>query len=181
MIDFETAKQIAIKHIGSDCGLIEEAIIEKPYGWYFCYQSKAYLETGDSSHIILGNRAFFVEREGGRILILGFLDYRTETWFANYEKGFKYELYDLTVLNVRDRETTVQLLHRLNMQYVVPEWAYGTEWRIPKQYTVGEIKHLLKKLPYTFTGLTFQLREEIFYQIDETQCCEYVLNGYYVS
>lgn len=45
MITFQQAKQIALDRIGPDCALIEKATVEKPYGWYFCYQSKAYLES----------------------------------------------------------------------------------------------------------------------------------------
>lgn len=138
------------------------------------------METGNFSHALLGSGGFFVERESGKILRLGSSDL-LETWLANYEKGFKYDFYDLTILNVRDRETTVQLLHKLDMRYVVPEWEYGVEWRIPKLYTVREIRDLLKKLPFTFAGQGFWHRENIFDRLNETQCCKYVLNGYYTS
>ena len=44
MISFEEAKNIALAKIGPDCGLVESATIEKPYGWYFCFQSRASLK-----------------------------------------------------------------------------------------------------------------------------------------
>lgn len=67
MITFEQAKQIALKTIGPNCGLIEAATQEKPYGWYFMYQSKAWLRTRDIHHMLLGNGGFIVEREDGRV------------------------------------------------------------------------------------------------------------------
>jgi hypothetical protein len=38
----------------------------------------------------------------------------------------------------------------LDMQYVIPEWQYGVEWRIPKTYTVKDLERLLANPPCIF-------------------------------
>jgi hypothetical protein len=78
-------------------------------------------------------------------------------------------------LRVFDRQTTVKILVDLGMRYAIPEWEYGVEWRIPKQYTAIEIEHLLLKLPCTFIHQSFWNRVEVFDNIDKSGCCEYVL------
>jgi hypothetical protein len=46
VLDYAQARQIALMHIGPECDLIDSAEFEKPYGWYFLGQCKAYLQTG---------------------------------------------------------------------------------------------------------------------------------------
>lgn len=40
-------------------------------GWYFCYQSKEFLETGDLSAQLAGNAPFLIDRQSGEMCILG--------------------------------------------------------------------------------------------------------------
>ena len=40
MLTFEQATWIPLDEIGLGCGLIEDMTLEKPYGWYFMYQSR---------------------------------------------------------------------------------------------------------------------------------------------
>jgi hypothetical protein len=88
MITFEQAKQIAIKKIGSNRVLLEDMIIEKPYGWFFSYSSKTDVESGNLKHILVGSKGFIVEREDGCIFDFGSA-YSLEHDFAAYEAGFK--------------------------------------------------------------------------------------------
>ena len=71
MISFEQAKKIAIQKIGPECGLIEESTVEKPYGWYFIYQSNEWLRTRNIRDALIGSGGFIVEREDGRIYEFG--------------------------------------------------------------------------------------------------------------
>lgn len=40
-------------------------------GWYFCYQSKEFLETGELSTQLAGNAPFLIDRQSGELCILG--------------------------------------------------------------------------------------------------------------
>ena len=175
MIDYAQAEKIAIEYIGADCGLVETATLEKPYGWYFCGQSKTYLQTGDVSDMLFGSGGFVVEREEGRIFGFGSL-YPLETWFANYEKGFKYDSYDLMIVSVADVKTTVRLLHKLDMNFVVPEIAHGVEWKIPRSYGKIQIQSQLRRLPCIFRNQRFWHRVEVFDDLNASKCCSFELH-----
>ena len=177
MITFEEAKQIALDRIGPDCALIDDATMEKSYGWYFCYQSKAYVQSGDFRDMLIGSGGFIVEREDGDVFEFGSA-YPLERNLAAYEAGFKYDTYDLTILSVSDIQQTVRLLLSLNMTYVVPEEAYGTMWRIPQGYTEVQIRSALASLPHTFSDQQFYFRFEEFSAIDKAGCCRYQLHGH---
>ncbi|QMV65403.1 YrhB domain-containing protein [Pseudomonas berkeleyensis] len=40
-------------------------------GWYFCYQSKDFLETGELSAQLAGNAPFLIDKQSGEIHVLG--------------------------------------------------------------------------------------------------------------
>ncbi|MBD2233098.1 YrhB domain-containing protein [Phormidium tenue] len=174
MITFEEAKQIALNKIGSDCALFEDATIEKPYGWYFYYQSKAYFASGDWDDGLIGNNGFFVEREDGRVLEFG-SGYGLERDFAAYEAGFKSHFHDLTIISVSDKKQTIRLLHKLDMIYVIPEYAHGAVWKIPQKFTKSQIRSLMSSFPRTFYAQDFYPKIEVFAEIDATGCCKYAL------
>lgn len=174
MISFDDAKQIALDKIGPECALFEDEIIEKPYGWYFCYQSKAYVASGDLSDFLVGSGGFIVEREDGRIFNFGSA-FTLERNLAAYEAGFRFELYDLTITRVFNLEETVALLHKLNMTYVISEVENGTVWRIPREFSKTELRTRLTSLPHTFAGHNFYFRVEVFGLIDAAECCDYHL------
>ncbi len=175
MIDFEQARRIAIAHIGPECGLIEEETFEKPYGWYFHDQSKAYLETGNEEHLLVGSGGFLVERENGRVVQFG-SGRPAEQWLAYYEKGFKYKSYDLAIVSVRNLVRTIYFLTRLRMTYVVPELAHGTVWKIPKEFNALQLGAAIARPPHTFRGHSFVFNEDVFAEMDAVRCCVYRLS-----
>jgi hypothetical protein len=177
MISFEEAKRIALAKIGPDCGLVETATIEKPYGWYFLGQSRAYLETGDTGQMLIGSGGFIVERSDGRVFEFGSA-YPTEQWIANYERGFKYHCYDLRIVGVSNMPRAVELLGRLDMQYVVPEEEHGTVWVIPRRYAADQLRAKLGQLPCVFADQAFWHRVDVFDEIDASGCCKYELSEY---
>jgi Immunity protein 35 len=93
MITREEARQLVVAHIGrpdwlppeDDWILVDEATIEKPWGWVFFYTSKLWRETGDIRYAVAGNSPLIVERKGGRILQTG-TAYPVEQYIANYER-----------------------------------------------------------------------------------------------
>ena len=177
MISFEKAKQIALDKIGPDCALIDDATLEKPYGWYFHYQSKAYLRSGDDMDVLVGNGGFIVEREGGYVFAFN-TAYPLKRHFAAYEAGFKYECYDLAILSVSNLPETVDFLLKLSMTFIEPEEAYGTVWRVPQNYSEARIRSALAALPHTFENQEFYNRFETFLALDKAECCKYQLRGY---
>ncbi|HGW5897099.1 TPA: YrhB domain-containing protein [Pseudomonas aeruginosa] len=40
-------------------------------GWYFCYQSKEFMETGNLSAQLAGDAPFLIDRQSGELHILG--------------------------------------------------------------------------------------------------------------
>jgi hypothetical protein len=179
-ISFEEARLIALSRIGSECALIETETLEKPYGWYFMYQSREYLETGNHEKMLVGSGGFIVEREDGRVFEFGSA-FPIETWLANYEKGFKYDFYDLTILSVADPAATVDSLARLSMQYVVPEFERGTLWKIPREFTRKQLVDRLSRLPCVFQNQAFWHRVEELEQMKRSGCCKYELRGHDAS
>jgi hypothetical protein len=177
MITFEEAKQIALDKIGPECALVDGATLEKPYGWYFCYQSKAYVQSGDFRDMLVGSGGLIVEREDGYVFEFGSA-YPLERNLAAYEAGFKFDSYDLTILSISNHRQTVDLLLRLDMTYLVPEEEFGAVWRIPKKYTQDQLKSALTSLPHTFFNQGFHFRFEEFLAIDRADCCEYQLHGH---
>jgi len=180
-ISFDQAKQIALQHIGPECGLMEENTIEKPYGWYFIGQSKEFLRTGDEHHMLVGSGGFIVERENGRIYEFGSA-YSTERNFAAYEWGLKYESYDLTITKIRDLEKTLHHLLTLNLTYVIPEVAHGRTWRIPKPYTREQLAQKLRVLPCIFENCRgFYFKYEQLLELERARCCEYQLAEHHAA
>ncbi|WP_025121282.1 MULTISPECIES: YrhB domain-containing protein [unclassified Serratia (in: enterobacteria)] len=40
-------------------------------GWFFCFESREYIETGDSSAQLAGNAPFIIDKDNGDIYLLG--------------------------------------------------------------------------------------------------------------
>ena len=79
LIDKNQAVQIAqdyVQHLdnneaASRLALLDEYTLEKPYGWVFFYNTRAFAETHDSTLALTGNAPFLVERENGTVHVLG--------------------------------------------------------------------------------------------------------------
>lgn len=67
----EAARLVRNEIAGSDYVLFEELIAEGSYGWVFGYQSAKYLETGNFLDMLAGNAPFLVERQTGKLHVLG--------------------------------------------------------------------------------------------------------------
>ena len=177
MITFGQARRIILQKIGPDCGLIEESIAEKPYGWYFMYQSNQWLQTRDPRHLLVGSGGFIVEREDGHLYQFGSA-YSLERNFAAYEYGLNCETYDLVINQVHNFEKTLDLLLTLDLTYVIPEFAHGRHWRIPQYYERKQLAEMLRTLPCTFANCHgFYFKYENFLEIDKARCCSYKLRG----
>ena len=175
MITFEEARTIALKNIPSDCDILPDSIIEKPYGWYFNFQSKEYIKTGNIRAILVGGGGFVVEKESGKIFYFGSA-FSVEENFKIYERGL-IGRKDLIILKVRELNESVRLLNRLQMTYVIPEFEHGVVWKIPKPYNEKQIKEAITKLPFTFKNQIFSSRYDEFEKIDDSKCFDYELRA----
>jgi hypothetical protein len=172
MISFEEAKQIAFREIGDDCALIETSTFEKPYGWYFCFQSKKYIEFRNPIDMLVGSGGFIVSKTNGRVFHFGSA-HSLEENFEAYEAGFRDENWDLIVTRVWDAHQTAMLLHKLGMHFVKPETAHGVVWKIPQRYNQKQIKLILEKLPATFENQNFHFEYKLLEELKHSGCCEF--------
>lgn len=53
-------------------------------GWFFCFQSREYLETGDFSTQLIGNSPFIIDKDNGEIYELG-TAHPIEIYLQEYE------------------------------------------------------------------------------------------------
>ena len=94
MITREEARQLVVSHVGrpdwlpleDEWVVIDEATIEKPWGWVFFHTSKLWRDTGEIQYAVAGNSPLIVERRGGRILATG-TALAIERYIENYERS----------------------------------------------------------------------------------------------
>lgn len=177
MIDKNEATAIASHYISismlqsdEEWILNEPATIEKSYGWVFFCGSRHHLESYESDENPVG-APFLVKRENGEVLWFG--GYDVEWILKGYELGFQCHIGDLTVTHVRDIEQTARYLNQLRLYNIIPELAYGVEWRIPQYYDLQQIKTLLRTVPVTFSNARILTEYETLYQMRASNCCRY--------
>jgi hypothetical protein len=155
--------------------IVDEHTIVRPWGWVFFYTSRGWLD-GDDRYALGGNAPIIVDRTDGSLHVTGAAE-PIEHYIQNYEKGFKYDLYDLTILSVVDLPTTLDCLVRLYMQYVVPEFEHGTWWKIPRTFTRKQLADRLSRLPCDFENQGLSDRVEELEQMKCSGCCKFELRG----
>jgi hypothetical protein len=66
MINFTEALKLARNHISKKNNSYVIVYIERfSEGWYFCYQSRKYLDTGNFSEMLAGNAPVIVDKDTG--------------------------------------------------------------------------------------------------------------------
>lgn len=136
--------------LDEDFDIMQDAIIEKKYGWLIFAQTKDYIRTKNPIYSVIGSGGTLVEKATGRCIEFGSA-YSTEENLEIYERGYlKYDNWDLVVLKAKEVEKTLDYLQRLDLTYVIPEGEFGEVWRIPKKYTRQELRRKLSTLPVVF-------------------------------
>ena len=69
---------------GEELEVVDAETIEKPFGWVFVYNSRAYLRTGEFSDRLAGNAPLIVDRETGKLHVTGTAK-PVEDYIAEYE------------------------------------------------------------------------------------------------
>ncbi len=94
MINHHEARKRVFDNISSSIGklpaddevmIVDDATIEKPWGWVFFYTSRKWLETKEFRYAIPGNSPLIVERSSGSIISTG-TAHSIESYIAKYER-----------------------------------------------------------------------------------------------
>ncbi|MCA6924602.1 YrhB domain-containing protein [Pectobacterium versatile] len=86
MISFDDALEKANKYLEGDEPPVVITLIGRfTEGWVFCFQSREYLETGDSSALLAGNAPFIIDKDSGEIHSLG-TAYPIEKYLQDYDE-----------------------------------------------------------------------------------------------
>jgi Immunity protein 35 len=70
-----------------DLVVVDDATIERDWGWVFFYNTARYVETGDRMHMLFGNAPFIVNRHTGEVRGTG-----TARSIEHYIKKYEREL-----------------------------------------------------------------------------------------
>jgi Immunity protein 35 len=141
------ALELVRQRLPEGSAVLEDATVERSYGWLFFAQSKEYIETRDPAAMLFGSGGILVEKHTGRCV--DFVSaFSTDINLWIYEAGYlDHPDYDLVVTEVSQIDEAVRLLTRLALTYVAPEISSGTTWRIPKVYTQRQMHAKLSRLP----------------------------------
>lgn len=101
--------------------------------------------------------------------------YTLDKWLFGFNIGLRGGRYDLKITKVFNHQKALEMIYRMQLQYVRIEIDNGTEWKIPKAFNRTVINQRLQKLPCIFKnqGLAYQI--DTFKQILEEQLFEYQL------
>ena len=84
MISKQNAQELVSKEIGNDAEIIENATIEKSWGWVFFYNSKKFLKSEKIQDMLLGNAPYIVNKKTGEIQVTG-TAWPIEKYIEDYE------------------------------------------------------------------------------------------------
>jgi hypothetical protein len=175
MLTRTEAFELIRRQIAADCDIVEDAIIERPYGWLFFCQSKRFIETHDPVDMLVGSGGILVENNGGRCITFG-SRYDTDTNLKVYEAGYlDHDDFDLVISAISNLEEALDLLLRLKIVFVAPEVAHGETWRISTKYSPTQLREHFRKLPCRFNLGHLYFRYEALELMKDSQCLKYEL------
>ena len=92
-IDYEKARKMALDFVNSsyteaddELLIVDEHTIEKEYGWYFFYNTRSFLDSGDHRYRLAGNGPVLVTKRFGKIVQFG-TAHPVEHYIQLYESG----------------------------------------------------------------------------------------------
>jgi len=182
-ITFEKAKRIAKARQPQGCVLQTE--IEKPYGWYFSFETRQYIKTGDDVYKLLDG-GFIVDKVHGHIFEFP-TAYSLEENFRRHELGFRWKnTYDLTVTHIHNVDLAVYYLSRLSMRnepakigifariWLGTRKLLGYHRKISAAfYTQQQIRERLNRLPCVFRRQRLYIRVDVLEMMQKTKCLTY--------
>lgn len=86
MVNFDEAVEKATNYLkDADVPVVITLQGRFAEGWFFCFQSREYLETGEFSAQLAGNSPFIIDKDTGEIHELG-TAYPIEKYLQDYEE-----------------------------------------------------------------------------------------------
>lgn len=176
MLTKQEAINIIRENLAQNLDILEDEIIDKPYGWLIFTQTKEFIRTQNWRYKRIGSGGTLVAKETGRCIYFGSA-YSTETNLKIYELGYlQYDQWDIEIIQVENIQKTISLLQNLKICYVIPEEAYGKSWRVPQYYTSEQIKKKLIQLPVKFTIGNCYFKWEVLEKIKQDKAFDYILS-----
>ncbi|WP_210514774.1 YrhB domain-containing protein [Pantoea ananatis] len=72
MITFDEAVKKANEYLSNtDIPVVITSQGRFSEGWFFCFQSKEYLDTGETSALLAGNAPFIIDKDTGELHVFG--------------------------------------------------------------------------------------------------------------
>lgn len=139
MIQVDAARTLAQNTVRDGQVIDPDRATETREGWYFPYAHGG----------MVGSTGVIVHKKTGRVFVLGSA-FPVERDIRAFDEGFQFEIYDLVVLGIRDRQRTVDTLAAVGPTVTTPEYQDGTVWRISRRLSKQEIDGRLAKVPVVF-------------------------------
>lgn len=144
MFDMDEARRIAQGTNDARLAIDDALTRELQSGWYFGFRS-----LGEP---ICGSTGLIVNKASGKVLHLGSA-FALERDLDLYERGYRFERYDLVVLEVANLDATLATLLELGLSVVEPTYEHGSVWRVPRRLTRDDLAQRLAILPCVFGDL----------------------------
>jgi hypothetical protein len=150
MIDRAAAIEIASER-GGYLGQVADTsnVRELTNGWF----------VGWAPSDLVGSSGLIVNKDDGAFLILGSA-FSIDRDCEFYEKGYRWEFYDLVVTEVHDLDGACRILHSVGPSEIDYSYSSGTVWRIPRQLSLDDLRHRLATAPVVFPNIKLYLKLE---------------------
>lgn len=174
----EQARQKILTTINSDRDSVDrytiddKNIVDHDFAWYIPFLRKT-----PSEGINIGAwNGFFVDKDTGEMFQPG-SGLPLEKWLIGFRIGLRYDKYDLHILKTKDKNESIRLLQKLNLQYYIEEPKGGTTWKITKSFSDKMLLERLQNLPTVFSNQRLTFSIDIFEQIIQAGIFEFKLES----
>jgi hypothetical protein len=150
MIDADQARVLASASSAMRPGMTLDAVRELRDGWHFPLVSTGMM--GGCSGII-------VHKQTGKLFHLG-STFPAARDIALYDLGYRFDSYDIVVLDVHDRPAALAALGKLNLSVFEPKIVGGMVRPTSRKMTPDELAARLAKLPCALPALQLYFEAE---------------------
>ncbi len=151
MIDRDAAIQIALAKGGS-LGQVADTskVRELNNGWFVAWAPSE----------LVGSSGLVVNKDDGACLILGSA-FSIDRDCEFYEKGYRWEVYDLVITEVHDLDGACRILRAVGPTEIDYSYEGGIVWRVPRQLSLDELARRLATTPVVFPNINLYLKLEV--------------------
>lgn len=146
-------------------------VIDKDYVWYVPFKE---INPAPNDILVGAYNGLIVDKESDEYFQPGSA-LKLDDWIYGFRIGLRGNRYDLVIKKINNHNESLEILSKLGLTYVKIEIEGGTEWKIPKQFNIKEIKKRLEKLPCVFKNQSFTFSIEAFKKIRNMRLFDYDL------